>query len=111
MERDCNVLLVVHDQPPAGEAVDRVRAQLLAGAAALAEPVLTALPVTDEGTSTVHAALHGLYWLSAELAAAQRSRAVGAGGDSGSRKSRPAPRQSTWWIAANASAATSSCCR
>ena len=47
---------------------DDARAEILAGAAALAEPILLE-PDPAPTADVMHAATHGLYWLAAELAA------------------------------------------
>jgi DNA-binding CsgD family transcriptional regulator len=54
-------------EPVLAAADEAERAVLLAGAAALAEPVLSA-PEDDVGAEPAFSALHGLYWLTANVA-------------------------------------------
>ena len=57
-------------EPPLHALTKEQRASLLHGAAALAMPVLEP-DLATERPQAMHAALHGLYWLTAELAAIQ----------------------------------------
>src|SRR3954470_24702483 len=58
-------------EPVLAAAAAEERASLLSGAAALAEPVLVGAGPPFEDADAPPAALHGLYWLTAELAARQ----------------------------------------
>jgi DNA-binding CsgD family transcriptional regulator/tetratricopeptide (TPR) repeat protein len=55
-------------EPALAAASNEERTTLLSGAAALAEPVLTGAGPALEDADATPAALHGLYWLTAELA-------------------------------------------
>jgi DNA-binding CsgD family transcriptional regulator len=55
-------------EPARARAEATVRAELLAGAASLAEPVFKSAPQRDTGADPTHPVLHGLYWLTANLA-------------------------------------------
>lgn len=55
-------------EPALARAEAAVRAELLAAAASLAEPVFKSAPQQDAGTDPTHPVLHGLYWLTANLA-------------------------------------------